>query len=47
MAYNTKDLKDLEYSIYALQSKASNINEQINDLNNNICYWNYQWCALF
>ena len=29
MAYNTKDLKDLEYSIYALQSKASNINEQI------------------
>ena len=29
MAYNTKDLKDLEYSIYALQSKASNINEKI------------------
>ena len=29
MAYNTKDLKDLEYSIYALQSKASNINEQV------------------
>ena len=29
MAYNTKNLKDLEYSIYALQSKASNINEQI------------------
>jgi hypothetical protein len=29
MAHNTKNLKDLEYSIYALQNKASNINEQI------------------
>ena len=29
MAYNTKNLKDLENSIYALQSKAYNINEQI------------------
>ena len=29
MAYNIKNLKDLENSIYALQSKAYNINEQI------------------
>ena len=29
MTYNTKNLKDLEYSIYALQSKASGINEKI------------------
>ena len=29
MAYNTKNLRDLEYAIYALQSKASNINEKI------------------
>ena len=29
MVNNTKNLKDLEYSIYALQSKASSINEKI------------------
>ena len=29
MVNNKKNLKDLEYSIYALQSKASSINEKI------------------
>ena len=33
MAYNTKNLKDLENSIYALQSKAYNISEQIKKYN--------------